>query len=184
MCTKNIFFAVLFLSLSLIAITGNAQVLITKDAALENVFGKGSRVVTEKRGLSEPKLSKAKEMLGTVKTEFQPSYDFYFSTNGEKKTGVALILDEPGKWADIKLMIAMDMAGKVTRVDVMESEEKRGQPVGGRKFLGQFEGKTYKDKIQIKKDISGISGATVSSTAAATAVKKASVLYNLLYLTK
>ena len=76
----------------------------------------------------------------------------------------------------------MDLKGVVTRVEVLSYQEKRGQPIARHSFMSQYEGKTSKSPLQVDKDITGVSGATISSRCATFAVKKAIVLYEELYL--
>lgn len=172
-----------------------AMQLLTKEEALKKVFGSGVEIKTENKELAGPSLSKIKERLGgslifsqkgSKSTEVvqNPNVDFYFAVKDGKKTGVAIIDDEPGKWGPIEFIIALDLQGVVTRVEVLSYQEKRGQPIARHSFLSQFEGKTSKSPLQIEKDITGISGATISSTCATFAVKKAIILYEELYINK
>ena len=107
---------------------------------------------------------------------------FNLASKAGKKQGVALISAQPGKWGPVEVMIAMDMQGKVKKVVVLLLEETRGRPVVRQTFLGQFIGKTFRDKIKIGEDVLSVSGATVSSESAAFAVKKAVLLYEALML--
>jgi Na+-translocating ferredoxin:NAD+ oxidoreductase RnfG subunit len=50
--------------------------------------------------------------------------------------------------------------------------------------MQQYEGKTTDDPLEVGRDITGISGATISSRSATFAVKKALVLFEELYLKK
>ncbi len=167
--------------------------LLTHEEALKKVLGEGVKITTENKELTEPKLSKVKEHLGgnlictqkggrAASVQCKTNFDFYFAEKDGQKTGVAIIDDEPGKWGAVEFIIAMDLKGAVSRVEVLSYEEKRGQPIARHSFLSQFEGKTSKSPLQIEKDITGISGATISSTSAAFAVKKAIILYEELYL--
>ena len=167
--------------------------LLSKEDAIKKVFGESVTVVTENKVFTEQQISKIKERLNSEleryprgakpkESELQHSIDFYFAVKDNKKTGAAVIEEAPGKWGDVKFIIALDLQGTVTRVEVMEYQEKRGQPIARHSFVGQFEGKTSKSPLQVNKDITGISGATISSTCAAFAVKKAIILYEELYL--
>jgi len=172
---------------------GSAMQLLSKEEALQKVFGQGVEIATENKDLTEPKLSQVTEKLGgclicylkgskSAEVKAKTNFDFYFATKDGKKTGVAIIDDEPGKWGPIEFVIAMDLQGVVTRVEVLSYQEKRGQPIARHSFLSQFEGKTSKSPLRINKDITGISGATISSSCATFAVKKAILLYEALYL--
>ena len=170
-----------------------AFVLLTKEQALEKAFGKDREIVTETKQLKGQKLSKVKKRLGGKLVHYQAgsesrrvkgktNIDFYFALKDGKKTGVAIIDVEPGKWGPVKFIIALDLKGAVRRVRVMSYQEKRGRPIARRSFLRQYRGKTSKSLLRVGKDITGISGATISSRSATFAVKKAIVLYEELYL--
>lgn len=172
-----------------------ASRLLSKEEALKKVFGPDVQIVTESKELAEPALSNTKAKLdgnlvyyqkGTKSggVEVKTNFDFYFATKDGKKTGVAIIDDEPGKWGPVEFIIAMDLQGAVTRVEVLSYQEKRGQPIARHSFMSQFEGKTSKSPLKLDKDINGVSGATISSNCAIFAVKKAIVLYEELYLNK
>ncbi len=181
----------------LVALSGTcyAMRLLSQEEALKKVFGPDVKIVTENKELTEPALSKAKERLGgglvyyqkgskSEKVDAKTSFDFYVALKDGKKTGVAIIDDEPGKWGPVEFIIAMDLQGTVTRVEVLSYQEKRGQPIARHSFMSQFEGKTSKSPLKLEKDINGVSGATISSNCAIFAVKKAIVLYEELYLNK
>jgi len=170
-----------------------AMRFLTQEEALKKVFGPDVKIVSENKELIEPKLSEATKRLdgslvcsqkgaesGSVVCK--NNFDFYFALKDGQKTGVAIIDNEPGKWGPVEFIIAMDLKGVVSRVEVLSYEEKRGQPIARHSFLSQFEGKNGKSPIQVDKDITGISGATISSRCAAFAVKKAVVLYEEIYL--
>ncbi len=167
--------------------------LLTKEKALENVFGPDCEITTETKELTGPELSKVKERLAaslahyrrgskSKEVEVGTNIEFYFASKNGEKTGVAIINEEPGKWGPVEFIIALDLQGVVTRVEVMSYKERRGRPIARRSFMKQFEGKTGEDPLKVRKDIRGISGATISSRCACFAVKKAIVLYEELYL--
>lgn len=196
MFKKAIFLSVMvFCSFSVLSKMCFALQLLTQEDALKKVFGPQTQIVTETKDLAEPKLSKVKAILGGELVHYQKgsksagvaaktSFDFYFALKDSNKTAVALIDEEPGKWGPVKFIVALDLQGVVKQVEVLSYEEKRGQPIARHSFLSQFEGKTSKSPLQVEKDITGISGATISSRCAAFAVKKAIALYGELYLTQ
>lgn len=93
---------------------------------------------------------------------------------------LAVVIEEQmGKWAPIKLAIAIEKATrKVKGIEIISMQEKRGAAVKTSNFLGQYTGKSVEDAIEPGKDIRAISGATVSSKAVSTAVKRALLVYN------
>ncbi|HAJ56794.1 MAG TPA: hypothetical protein DCL35_03365 [Candidatus Omnitrophica bacterium] len=192
---KNIaalFFYVVFLS-GIFVPASYAITLMTQDEALHYVFADASDVVEEKYELDAATLAAVQDRLGGVWVNHEEKgyrilppkeITFYFSVKDGKKTDAAVILEEPGKWGPIQFIVALDPAGAVANVAVLRYKETRGRPVARNTFLSQFFGKTGKDNIRVHEDITGISGATFSSKAAAFCVRKAIVLYEETVLKK
>jgi|WetSurMetagenome_2_1015567.scaffolds.fasta_scaffold137192_2 Na+-translocating ferredoxin:NAD+ oxidoreductase RnfG subunit len=168
-------------------------VLLNQDQALKEMFPDAAKIVPEVHVFTTEQADSAKAQLGGKWTLYQAgakteestendSVTFYFAMKEGKKTGVALVEVQPGKWGPVKYIVALDLTGKVTNLAVMSYVEQRGRPIATRRFLGQFVGKTGKNAITIGKDIDAVSGATISSRATAFAVKKVVVLYDTFYL--
>lgn len=168
-------------------------VLLTNDQALKAVFPDADKYTTESRTLTADQLKAVKGELGDKWTLYQSggvksasedesaAIAFQFANKAGKKTGVAVVEVQPGKWGPVKYIVAMDLTGKVTGVAVMSYVEQRGKPIATKRFLSQFNGKTAKSPITVGKDIDAVSGATISSRASAFAVKKVVVLYGAVY---
>lgn len=167
-------------------------VLLTKDAALKEVFG-AAEVVTETKTLTAAQIAAVKEEAGGKWTLYQasgaaaaagdevPPVEFHFATTDGKRTGVALVEVQPGKWGPVTYIVALDMTGKVTNAAVMSYTEQRGRPISTKRFLGQFIGKTKASPVMVGRDIAAVSGATISSRATAFAVKKVLALYDVAF---
>ncbi|MBI4846492.1 MAG: FMN-binding protein [Candidatus Omnitrophica bacterium] len=126
----------------------------------------GGRLTMYKKGKDAKQLS------------LQTAFAFYFcgcwQEKGEKYA--ALMLEEPGKWGPIKYFIVINNEDKsINNVLVMSYKEIRGRPIVRRSFLSQFIGKKIQDSF---KDITGVSGATISSQATVFVVRKALALYS------
>jgi len=194
MSKRIIFLVVVVLCISIFSSGAcYAFVLLTKDEALKDVLGPDSEIAMETKELVGEKLSKVKERLGgelvhyeaqseSAKVEAKTTIHFYFAKKNGQKTGVAIIDEEAGKWGPVVFIIGLDPQARVTQVRVMSYQEKRGRPIARLSFLRQYQGKSSKSFLRVGRDITGISGATVSSVAATFAVKKAIVLYEELYL--
>jgi len=94
------------------------------------------------------------------------------SKNGEL-LGRAVVLDERGKIQPITFLVGIDAQGRVLDVYVLEFRDIFGSEIKRRSFLRQFSGKSLKDHIAIGRDIDAVTSATISSQAAASAVKEA-----------
>jgi Na+-translocating ferredoxin:NAD+ oxidoreductase RnfG subunit len=168
-------------------------VLLTDDQALKTVFPDADKFTSEEKRLTADQLKAVKGQLGDKWTLYQAGgaksageeetlpVRFHFGNKAGKKTGVAVIEVQPGKWGPVKYVVGMDLTGKVTNVAVMSYVEQRGKPISTRRFLSQFFGKTAKSAVTIGKDIDAVSGATISSRASAFAVKKVIALYDVAY---
>ncbi|MCK5118472.1 MAG: FMN-binding protein [Candidatus Latescibacteria bacterium] len=155
-------------------------VLLKPGKALERMLPGAEKVIKEAKTLS---VDQKKLILKTGKWKtVKDNYSFYVGKSKGETTGVALIIDEPGKHNKIRIIVGMEPDGKVKDVAVMAHVEKRGGAIKERRFLKQFIGKSSKDPIMVGKDIDGVTKATVSCRAVGVAVKKAVNLYDVLYL--
>ncbi len=173
----------------------HAITLLTKDEALQKIFGTKSKITVEKVKLKGKTLKKIKERLGgsliftqegseSAAVRGKKKVKFYFASRNGKKIGVAIIEKQPGKWGPVTFIIAMNLEAVVKVVKVMSYSEKRGQPIARASYMKQYKGKTSKSALAVGTDITGVSGATISSRATTFAVKKAIVMYEECYLKK
>lgn len=178
--------------LFLLSTTCFAFQLMSTEEALKQIFGTKPEIVEETKELEGEKLEQVKERLGgklhdlqegseSAQVEAEDEVTFYFAEQDGKRYGVATVVTEPGKWGPVTFIIAMDPKGTVRTVKVLSYEEKRGRPIARSSFLNQFQGKSSDDPVKVGQDISGISGATISSRSAAFAVRKAIAMYEVFY---
>lgn len=154
--------------------------LSTRSQALKNAFGSGCSFVKKTKVLSGSKLAYVKSKLGNRVGSH--TVTFYFAVKNGREIGAGIVNTEPGKWGPVQFFVALRKNGRVKHVEVMAYSEKRGRPIARRNFLRQFNGKSANSGFQVNSDIRGISGATISSRAAAFAVKKCVILYKALFL--
>lgn len=89
-----------------------------------------------------------------------------------KVIGWAVVLEEMGKVKPITFLVGIGAQGKVIGVHVLEYRDIFGSEIKRRSFLSQFKGKSAQDPIRAGRDIDAVTQATISSQAAATAVRK------------
>lgn len=77
-----------------------------------------------------------------------------------------------GKWGPIHYLVGLNPQGKVLQSIILGHEEDRGKPIAKRRFLKQYNGKDINDPIKLRKDIDGITGATISSRAVTDGIRK------------
>lgn len=163
---------------------------ISKDDALQDVFGSQYTFSTETVRLKGATLDKIMERLGgklvyeqmgseSETVAAHKNIDFIYAIKGGEKVGVAIIDKQPGKWGPVEFMIGImldDPLPRVKRVIVMKMQEKRGRPIARSSYMRQYVGKSTRNPLKVGEDIVAISGATISSRAATFSVTKALVL--------
>ncbi len=132
-----------------------AEVYITVEEAIKNIFPAFQEYKTEKHILD--------------KQEFK----VYSILKDKEVIGWAVMVDEMGKNKPITFLVGIDIHGKVLEVYVLEFRDLFGSEIKRRSFLRQFQGKSMNDTLTVGHDIDAVTGATISSHAAASSVKKA-----------
>lgn len=85
-----------------------------------------------------------------------------------------------GKHERIDYAVALNPQGKVRRVEILEYREAYGSEIANRDWLTQFVGKGGSDSLIPGRDISIISGATLSSRHVTEGVKRVLAIHDLL----
>jgi Na+-translocating ferredoxin:NAD+ oxidoreductase RnfG subunit len=85
-----------------------------------------------------------------------------------------------GKQEYIGYALALDAAGRVLRLDVLDYRETHGWEIRNERWRAQFAGKTVADPVEISRDIANISGATLSCRHVTDGVRRLLALHALL----
>jgi hypothetical protein len=85
-----------------------------------------------------------------------------------------------GKQDYIVYALALDLQGRVLRLDVLEYRETHGWEIRNERWRAQFAGKSAADAVQVGADIANISGATLSCRHVADGVRRLLALHALL----
>jgi electron transport complex protein RnfG len=109
-------------------------------------------------------------------------YTIFIATTGSHVDGYAIFDDEPGQHLPITFAVKISPSGAVERQEIVAYREARGDEVRDERFKRQFIGKTSRDPLRAGDDIAAVSGATISSRAMASGVKRALVLVEELVL--
>ena len=148
-----------FLSLAVLSLLFStvsfAEVYITKEEAIRRIFPLFQEHKTEKRVLNAQPVE--------ISTIIQEG----------KTIGWAVVLDEMGKVKPITFLVGIDNKKKVVDIFVLEFRDLFGSEIKRRSFLKQFRDKSLNDQIVVGRNIDAVTSATISSRAAASAVKKA-----------
>lgn len=97
----------------------------------------------------------------------------------ECSLGDIIIVKVKGYGGPIRMAVGIGPEGSVKGLSVISHSETPGlgANIENEEFLRQFEGKTAKDPIRVKEDIQAITGATITSKAAAKEVREAIEAY-------
>ena len=112
-----------------------------------------------------------------IEIEEKEGMTFYIGIDGQgNKKGVAFKTTGSGFGGPIDVMVGYDpKEGKLTGIEILSMSETPG--LGARiqepQFTEQFKGKSVEDEFEPKKDIQIITGATISPTGVANAIKGA-----------
>ncbi|NBV82565.1 FMN-binding protein, partial [bacterium] len=99
----------------------------------------------------------------------------------KKWVGNAIVLDEIGKHKPITFCVILTPDDEVKSVTVLTYREPVGSDIRKHRFMKQFANRRISDIPTIDDDIAPITGATLSSWAAVTAVKKALIVSPLIH---
>ncbi|MBM4156312.1 MAG: FMN-binding protein [Lentisphaerae bacterium] len=94
-------------------------------------------------------------------------------SDGTNTTGYAMILDERGRDDPITFVVALTPAGAIRDLEVVAYRSRYGAGIRDREFLDQFRGRDDTMRLEVGAGIDAVSGATISSRAAARAARRA-----------
>jgi Na+-translocating ferredoxin:NAD+ oxidoreductase RnfG subunit len=142
--------------------------------ALSKLFPSNSTFKKETLTLSKLQKKHIEKALGwKLSTN---TFTYYNVNKNNNSEGTAFLVNEMGKHYPITYMIKVTPEHKIGNLVVMVYRERIGTNIRKNRFLRQFRNKNLSNPIEVDNDITGISGATISSWATAAAVKKALVL--------
>ncbi len=84
------------------------------------------------------------------------------ATAADQPLGYVIVDQVYGKHEFITYAVAIDLAGKISAVEILEYRESYGGEVRNPQWRAQFVGKRSGDAVELDKDIRNISGATLS----------------------
>lgn len=159
-----------------------AVVYSTEGEALKKMMPEADRFDVEEIHLSPDQVSKAQELAGKVFRE--SDYRFTVGRKGSEPVAYALKLEVIGKERPITFLIGIEPQGEVKGIEVLIYRESEGADIRHPRFMKQFFKKKNEDPLRLGQDIQPISGATLSSRAAAYAVRKALSIFEVVYKKK
>ncbi len=169
------FLILISISLSSLLIVGqsSAEQLTTVEKALKKVYKESTNVEKNSVELSSAQQSAIEERSGILFGESHSSMvTVYVIFQGEKVVGYAFEDSVLGKWGQIHYLAALDENGTVREIVILDYSEIRGRPIAKRRFLRQYRNKTREDPVLLRRDIDGVTGATISSRSLTDGIRK------------
>jgi Na+-translocating ferredoxin:NAD+ oxidoreductase RnfG subunit len=99
------------------------------------------------------------------------------SENG-RPAGYFIVDEVYGKHELITYALALDSAGKIKQIEILEYRENYGSQIRFPQWRAQFTGKTIADPVELESDIQNISGATLSSRHVTEGIKRLLATYD------
>ncbi|MDH7605195.1 MAG: FMN-binding protein [Melioribacter sp.] len=97
-----------------------------------------------------------------------------------KLIGIAMLDNVLGKSLPITFIVIFDSEGRILTAEIVKYRESYGNAVQEKSWLNQFNGKDVNHQFKVGKDVSSISGATISANSVTTGIKKLSILFSLI----
>ena len=170
---------VLFVSVN----TARADEEALINSKLDSMFEKAENFEEKRVTLSEDKAASIEKKIGAKLLDEDRNPIFYIAYNDKKKPiGLVRFVKVKGPHGIISGGVALNMSGKVVKVDVYKHKE--SSKIGGEAFLSQFIGKGIDDKFKLGKGIKPVEGETEASQAVAMMPKKTLAMSYALFFKK
>jgi Na+-translocating ferredoxin:NAD+ oxidoreductase RnfG subunit len=150
---------------------------LTAAEAQRVLFAQADAFVPVPMTLSDAQAQQIKAMAGVQQRDRHPK--IWKAVKGGATLGFVFIDDVIGKHEFITYATAISPDGHVLGVEIMSYRETHGGEIRDAKWRAQFRNKTLADPFKLEKDVSNISGATLSCRNVTDGVKRLLVLHKL-----
>ena len=175
---RSLFALALLICGPLMAVPDTARAQrMTQGEALSLAFA-GAEVSRKTSFLSAAELGRAREVAGDDVDIDVGLVTYYVALGDNEPLGVAYFDAHRVRTLDEVLMIVLDRAGSVMRIETVSFREppEYRAPDG---WLDLFAGRTTEDNLSLKGDIPNIIGATLTSRAVSDAVRRTLALHSV-----
>jgi len=162
---------------SLPAAVAQAKVFHSKEEALALAFPNAEQVETRTFFLTEEQVQQVAN-LATTPVESK-LVTFYVGHKGGQPLGYAFIDTNIVRTLPETFLIVLSPAGIVEKLFVLAFYEPQ-EYLPSERWLRQFEQKTLNPDLQLRRDIHGIAGSTLSARAVTSGVRRALALFRML----
>jgi len=164
------------------AAAGDEEVYLSPAEAPGVLFPEATEIDLERVRLT-PALREGigKRIAPTRPSLWESSVPVYLAKKEGSIVGYAVVVNEIGKHRPITFVVGVERDGSVRGVEIMVYRESVGSDVRASRFLKQYRGKTLEAPLRAGRDITNISGATLSVRAVNRGTRKALALIDILY---
>lgn len=141
---------------------------------IKSEFGNSIKINFSKYEIEKKVSSKIEKQVN--QKFFGSSVYLYQITSKEKIEGYALLDNVYGKSLPITFIVFFDNNGNILSTNVLKYREQYGGSVKNPKWNEQFVGKNSRSSYEIGKEISSISGATISVNSVTKGIHKSALL--------
>lgn len=161
---------------------GAEEVYLTPDDAPRVLFPEAVSVVKRVVTVTPELRARVEKLIApTQPSLWEGTVPVYIVSGGDGVVGYAVVVNEIGKHRPITFVVGVTPDEKVKGVEIMVYREPKGGEVRMKGFLKQYRGKDLAQPILTGRDITSISGATLSVRAVNRGTKKALAVIHLVY---
>jgi hypothetical protein len=173
---KRLFFNLIFCQLAFAGIC----LWRNPDKDIKKIFPQATRYQSVIRRCNKEEKKKIESLISKSLDPDESEFTFYQIFTNKKRIGTVVTHAEKGEYGAIEVIIALDTLRKVKKVLIQRDREIKSKELRSESFLKQFEGKSFKDTIEVGKTIKPVKGAEKASKAIAFSVKKMLIVYEIL----
>jgi len=155
--------------------SARATTYFTGDEVKRTLFPAATRFVDRSMTLGKPQIAVIAKAAAT--RVMSPNVIAFDTFSGAAKLGTLFIDKVYGKHEFITYALAVDPAGAVRGVEVMDYRESYGDEIRLPKWRAQFDGKRPGEPLRIDREIRNISGATLSCVHITDGVRRSLATY-------
>ena len=153
-----------------------AQATITQDEALRLAFPAPARVERRSAYLEEAQIAQARKLAGNNAEITQRVVTYYVGRHGASVKGVAYFDSHRVRTVGEVVMIVVGPANEIQRIEILRFSEPPEYKASSA-WLDQFDQKTLTPALSLKRGIVNMTGATLTSVAVTSAVRRVLALH-------
>ena len=159
--------------LSILTIAFSSEIKEKSIRAIKSYYNDDINIIDKKFSISK---KNKKNIQNQVKQKFFRDKIYYWVIKTDKETNYALLDNTIGKTMPITFIVIFNEKEEVIHSSIIKYREGYGGEVSGKNWLAQFIGMKNDSLFKFGKEISGITGATISVKSVTKGINKLSLL--------